>query len=355
MCAPIPIRYFLGACLLAVLLPACGDGRAAPSDGSAPPIAAARFSDAFELVRAVTLEQPDSALIVRVSGIDVDAGGRILIGDVSEGNVKLFSADGRLLRVIGRKGSGPGEFEQPRYPRFGPDGLIYVADAQNPRIQVFDTAGSLTASTPVLTMGLIQGFRPLDGRRLLVAAENAESREVLLELDMEGRVQRKLLALGEVRPTGQPDDPAWRNLRAFSLAVSGDTAFVSNTVSDTLWMVAISSGEASRVHLPFPGYVRPAPPRQRPANIQELVRWSHGFHLSSTLSAAGGGVYLPFVQGVLNNGDPEILVARSASGRWLALTEAPPVIGDHEAGLVGLLTPQQEEVRLGLFRPRPAP
>lgn len=351
----LPNAPRLLASVLTVLLGACGDGRAAPPAEAAPQIGAAKFGDAFELVRSVTLEQSDSALIVRVSGIDVDARGRILIGDVSEGNVKLFSPEGRLLRVIGRKGSGPGEFEQPRYPRFGPDGLIYVADAQNPRIQVFDTAGRLTASTPVLTVGLIQGFRPLEGRRLLVAAENAEAREVLLELDMAGEVKRKMLAVGDVRPTGQPDDPAWRNLRAFSLAVSGDTAFVSNTVSDTLWMVAISSGEVGRVHLPFPGYVQPSPPKAKPANIQELVRWSHGFHLSSTVSAAGGGVYLPFVQGVLNNGDPTVLVARSASGRWLALTEAPPVIGDHEAGLVGLLTPQQEEVRLGLFRPRPQP
>ncbi|HEX6908742.1 MAG TPA: 6-bladed beta-propeller, partial [Longimicrobium sp.] len=180
--------YLSCAPTLAVLVSACGDGRAAPAADAAPRIGTAKFADAFELVRSVTLEQPDSALVVRVSGIDVDARGRILIGDVSEGNVKLFSPEGRLLRVIGRKGIGPGEFEQPRYPRFGPDGLIYVADAQNPRIQVFDTAGRVTASTPVLTVGLIQGFRPLDGRRLLVAAENSESREVLLELDMEGRV-----------------------------------------------------------------------------------------------------------------------------------------------------------------------
>jgi hypothetical protein len=341
--------------MAAVLLSGCGEGQAAPSIEAAPQVGAARFADAFELAGSVTLEQPDSALIVRVSGIDVDARGRILIGDVSEGNVKLFAPNGRLLRVIGQKGSGPGEFEQPRYPRFGPDGRIYVADAQNPRIQVFDTAGGLAGSTPMLDVGLIQGFRPLDGGRLLVVVEKADAREVLLELDMAGQVQRRMLPMDEVRPTGQPNDPAWRNLRAFSLAVRGDTAFVSNTVSDTLWMVALGSGDVRRVHLPFPGYVRPAPPAARLASIQELVRWSHRFHLSSTLSASQGGVYLPFVQGVLNNGDPMVLVARGASGQWLALTEAPPVIGGYEAGLVGLLTPQQEEVRLGLFRPRAAP
>ncbi len=334
---------------------ACGDGHADPPADATPTITAARFADAFEQVRAVTLEQPDSAPIVRISGIDVDADGRILIGDVSEGNVKLFSPEGRLRRVIGRKGSGPGEFEQPRYPRFGPDGLIYVADAQNPRIQAFDSTGRLVASTPALTVGLIQGFRPLEGQRLLVATENAASREVLLELDMAGRVRRRMLALGEVRPTGQPDDPAWRNLRAYSLSVSGDTAFVSSTVSDTLWTVALADGGERRLHLPFPGYVHPAPPRTRAASIQELVRWSHGFHLSSTLSASGGGLYLPFVQGVLNNGDPLVLVARGAGGRWQALADAPPVIGSHPGGPVGLLTPQQEQVSLGFFRPRAQP
>ncbi|HEX6042542.1 6-bladed beta-propeller [Longimicrobium sp.] len=348
-------RQVLSAVSLGLVLAACGEGEAAPLAESAPEIGSARFDDRFKLVRSVTLEQPDSALIVRVSGIDLDSRGRILIGDVSEGNVKLFARDGRLLRVIGRKGMGPGEFEQPRYPRFGPDGLIYVADAQNPRVQVFDTTGALVAATPVLTLGLIQGFRPLQGRRLLLAVESTEAREVLAELDMDGHVRRRMLAVGEIRPTGQPEDPAWGNLRAFSLSVKDDTAFVSNTVSDSLWMVSLSSGDVRRLHLPFPGYVHPAAPTARHATIQELIRWSHGFHLSSTLSVSEGGLYLPYVRGVLNKGDPILLVTRSPSGEWQALAESPPVIGTYDGGPVVLLSPGQEEIRIGLFRPRANP
>ncbi|HEY0037993.1 MAG TPA: 6-bladed beta-propeller, partial [Longimicrobium sp.] len=86
----------------------------------------ATFSELFATVDSVLLEQPDSAPIVRISGIDVDDRGRILIGDVSEGDVKLFAPTGELIRIIGRKGAGPGEFSAPRYPRFGPGGMIYV-------------------------------------------------------------------------------------------------------------------------------------------------------------------------------------------------------------------------------------
>jgi len=39
------------------------------------------------------------------------------------------------------KGSGPGEFQFPRFVCFGPQGNLYVSDFGNHRIQVFDTNG----------------------------------------------------------------------------------------------------------------------------------------------------------------------------------------------------------------------
>lgn len=310
---------------------------------------AAAFAQEFSLVDSVALEQADSAVIARISGIDVDDSGRILIGDVSEGNVKLFASDGRLLRILGRKGGGPGEFSAPRYPRFGADGLIYVADAQTGRIQVFDSEGTLRRLTRMQDVGLITGFQPLPDKTYLVAAEIGEDPHVVVRIDTAGRVVQRFLAIRNTRPTAQPDHELWRNVRNFFMDVAGDTVYVTSTISDSVWTVHLPSGTEGRVRLRFPGYVAPSTPQKMPEDIPALMEWGSRFHSGSTLSIDGGSVYLPYVQGVLNNGDPMLLVNRSQSGRWSVLEGAPPVIGAANGRAVAILNPGEDQIRLGFF------
>jgi len=341
--------------LLLVWCAACGDNQPQNTglvDGRAE---AATFDSVFAAADSVLLQQPDSAPIVRISGIDVDDHGRILIGDVSEGNVKLFAPDGRLIRIIGRKGAGPGEFTAPRYPRFGPQGLIYVADAQNPRVQVFDTSGTLRHSSPLAEVGLVMGFEPITAATYLLTVERAGNDRVLVEVDSAGKIRREFLGVGEVRPTGEGDSELWRNVRNFFLTVSHDTAYVSSTISDTLWTVHLPSGREARTRVVFPGYIRPSPPRDPPDGIQGLTAWSRSFHSGSTLSSSGGALFLPFVQGVLNNADPMLLLIRDGSGVWQVVSGAPPIIGAAHGRAIALLTPNQEQVRLGFFRLRDEP
>ena len=61
--------------------------------------------------------------------------------------VVKFSKDGRLLKAWGRKGSAPGEFDEP-HDLFvgGSRGWVYVADRRNSRIQVFDQDGTFIAA-----------------------------------------------------------------------------------------------------------------------------------------------------------------------------------------------------------------
>ena len=55
------------------------------------------------------------------------------------GNARIhhFSADGKLIESWGEPGTGPGEFHCPHGLEIGPDGLMYVSDRENDRVQVF--------------------------------------------------------------------------------------------------------------------------------------------------------------------------------------------------------------------------
>jgi DNA-binding beta-propeller fold protein YncE len=55
--------------------------------------------------------------------------------------VHRYSPDGTLLRTFGRPGVGPGEFNLPHALAVDAEGVLYVADRENHRIQLFDDDG----------------------------------------------------------------------------------------------------------------------------------------------------------------------------------------------------------------------
>ena len=65
--------------------------------------------------------------------------------DVSDpnlvGRISVFDKSGKFLRVIGKAGTGPGEFRTPHALGFDSKGRLVVADRHNHRIQVLTKAG----------------------------------------------------------------------------------------------------------------------------------------------------------------------------------------------------------------------
>jgi DNA-binding beta-propeller fold protein YncE len=68
--------------------------------------------------------------------------GEIYVSD-GYGNARIhkFSPDGKLLVSWGAPGGGPGEFRIPHGIAVDREGIIYVADRENSRIQLFSPAG----------------------------------------------------------------------------------------------------------------------------------------------------------------------------------------------------------------------
>lgn len=118
----------------------------------------------------------------RPSGIAVDAdGSRIYVVDTGavtneEHRVRVFDArDGRHLFDIGKRGSGPGEFNLPRDAAIGHDGLLYVVDGGNFRVQVFTPDGTF-----VRTFGAI-GRRSGQFSRPKEAAADADGNVYVID------------------------------------------------------------------------------------------------------------------------------------------------------------------------------
>ena len=102
----------------------------------------------------------------RPADVAWDRDGNIYVADGigSNNRVARFDKDGRFLAQWGSTGTGPGQFDGVKAIAVDPQGRVYVADAGNQRIQVFDAAGTFTREfggfgTP-LAMCMTRGATP---------------------------------------------------------------------------------------------------------------------------------------------------------------------------------------------------
>jgi DNA-binding beta-propeller fold protein YncE len=77
----------------------------------------------------------------------VDREGLLYVADSYNHRVQVFAPEGGLVRIIGSEGTGPGQFLQPRGVVVDGKGNIVVADANNHRVQWFDAEGNYLADT----------------------------------------------------------------------------------------------------------------------------------------------------------------------------------------------------------------
>jgi hypothetical protein len=126
---------------LTFLLAGCGSGGSPEGAGESPGPDAQQTAPPFESVIddvAPLISDADIDFALPAA-IDVDGAGNVWIADRTLHQVRVVSADGEVLRTIGRDGGGPGEF---RFPR----GLavrgehVYVLDNAH-GVQRFDMAG----------------------------------------------------------------------------------------------------------------------------------------------------------------------------------------------------------------------
>lgn len=106
---------------------------------------------AIEFEEEMTIEAEDengNMLFYRPSGILVDREDNIYVADYRDAVIKVFDSRGGFLRVIGRKGQGPGENQVITEMAWLPDDRLLVFDHRSRRSSLFDRQGRFIASHP---------------------------------------------------------------------------------------------------------------------------------------------------------------------------------------------------------------
>ena len=78
-----------------------------------------------------------------MADLAVAKNGDIFVADGEGPNTRVvkFAANGKFIKWWGGKGTGPGQFDVPHSIAIDGHGLVYVADRANNRIQIFDQKG----------------------------------------------------------------------------------------------------------------------------------------------------------------------------------------------------------------------
>jgi len=103
-----------------------------------------------------------------IVALDVGKDGTAYVLDMKDNRVKVFDVRGKFLRAFGKKGQGPGELNQPVGLTITPENEILVEDVLNQRLALFTLDGKfLRHISTAKTLGL-SGIE-MDGRGLIVA------------------------------------------------------------------------------------------------------------------------------------------------------------------------------------------
>ncbi|HEX9728781.1 MAG TPA: hypothetical protein VGA37_09785 [Gemmatimonadales bacterium] len=99
------------------------------------------------------LDVPDSQQLFRIGGARRLADGRLAVIDGGAAELRIYDATRALVKTLGRKGEGPGEFTEPRLAGVVPGDSLIVYDGRLRRVSVLHPDGGFVRSYQVGTEG----------------------------------------------------------------------------------------------------------------------------------------------------------------------------------------------------------
>ena len=117
------------------------------------------------------------------SDVAFDAAGNVYVADGGNFRVLKFSPDGAVIGDFGEKGTAPGQFNFPHSLVIDQTGRLLVADRENKRVQVFDTAGKYLSAWQDIGYPYMLALAP-DGGIWMTDARA----DKLIQLDLNGKI-----------------------------------------------------------------------------------------------------------------------------------------------------------------------
>lgn len=337
-------RFHASFLILLATLGGCDDAPDPPV-----PTTIGSFSDAFERETTVTLEQSDSMPLVVITDLVQGPDGTLAASDFSEGHVRLFDSSGKILRTIGRKGNGPGEFLGPVAVRWDRARQLHVLDLHRMLISTFTRDGQLVRETKLASAGNASDFAPLnDGGYLLLRVSQAP--ELLARIDSAGGLVKTYLPIADYRPTGQKSADVWRQALVPSMDVRGDTAWVAISTADSVWAVDLRSGGTTSFSIRPPDYRQPRDPPGPVDTDSAWNRWREEHDRINGLSLEGNNVLVTFTRNV-GDATTSTLVVRTPDGTHHVYREAEQ-LGRLTLGRFSSLRQTDDRVEVAFWRRR---
>lgn len=273
-------------------------------------------------------ERDDGEIVfASATGIAVTSRGHIVVGDNVSSRLLVFDSQGKLLRAIGRRGSGPGEFIFIRWlGHCGPNRIV-AYDPSSARLSVFDDSLTLISTMrfaqQAYAMACDQNGRvftaaPMRGRRqepsgavtsffqLTVSSPPYSSHEPVID---------DTLTLGEFIVLSPGILPRPLGPSAF-LASTGRGALVYEETAAEARLLSTVNGEFRRLSLPIER-IR-ATPADADAAI-ESIAMQVPLQMQGRARAAGRSIptpeFLPRAYGLVTSdqGEPWLVTSRPSA------------------------------------------
>lgn len=144
-------------------------------------------------------EDDKNYMFHRALNLALDSQENIFILDSGNHRIQKFDSRGRYLQTIGKRGQGPGEFENPQKLFLDDQDNIYILDSQ--KIKVFDRRGEFVKNI-LLQNNLYDFF--VDSKKYIFGVANIpqenERKRAVVKMDSEGKIIKKIAEFSGVKP-----------------------------------------------------------------------------------------------------------------------------------------------------------
>jgi len=152
----------------------------------------------FELEEDLSIgnEEDENYAFYGIVTLAVDSEGNIFILDGGNYRIQKFDKNGSYLQTRGRRGQGPGEFEQPMWIHVDSKDNIYVFDSLTSNLHVFEKEGKFK-ETIKLTHSLFFGLGISKEGNILSQTffySQEESTEDVVLMDAKGKVIKRIVS-----------------------------------------------------------------------------------------------------------------------------------------------------------------